>query len=247
MRKALLLITMLPLAAAVAGAQGTPDPADMLPNPSSNVAWTRDTLALLASGDPVRGQALHTEQLCSSCHGDTGIGQSTNWPSLSGQVRGYVYKTLRDFHDWERSVAQGGQLMGYIVEELTDQDMADLAAFYRSNPRPDAQDVEITPDQFDIADRLHWLGDPDRMIQPCSACHGEAGEGNFPNYPSLSGQYVDYTRTQLELYRSGERHSDIYSRMRLISAELTDPEIEALSLYYAQMGGVGPVADASGE
>jgi len=247
MRKTLLAITILPVAAAVAVAQETPDPAEMLQNPSSNVAWTKQTLGLVASGDPARGQMLHTEQLCSSCHGAAGIGQSTNWPSLAGQVPGYTYKTLRDYHDWERSVANGGQLMGYVVEELTDQDMADLAAFYRANPRPLAQNVDITPKQVDIADKLHWLGDPSRMIQPCSACHGETGKGVFPNYPSLTGQYADYTRTQLELYRNGERHSDIYSRMRLVAEKLTDEEIEALALYYAQMGGRKAVAEAGGE
>lgn len=249
MRNALLAIAVLPLtaAAAVTLAQGTPDLDEMLRNPSSNIAWTADTLALVASGDPVRGQTLHTEQLCSSCHGTNGIGQSTNWPSLSGQVPGYTYKTLRDYHDWERSVAEGGELMGYIVEELTDQDMADLAAFYRASPPPPAQDVGITPEQVDMADRLHWLGDPERLIQPCSACHGETGKGVFPNYPSLTGQYADYTRAQLELYRSGARHSDIYSRMRLLSAQLTDKEIEALALYYAQIGDRQELVDAGGE
>jgi cytochrome c553 len=249
MRKALLALTALPLAAAAATAlaEGIPDPAEMMQNPSSNIAWTADTLALVASGDPGRGETLHTEQLCSSCHGDVGIGQSPNWPSLSGQVPGYTYKTLRDYHDWERSVADGGELMGYIVEELSDQDMADLAAFYRANPRPPAQDVDITPEQVDIADTLHWLGDPGRLIQPCSACHGETGRGVFPNYPSLTGQYAEYTRLQLELYRSGARHSDIYGRMRLLSAELTDEEIDALALYYAQMGDSQVLADAGGE
>lgn len=236
MRKSLLPFAIVSLAAAVVYAEGIPDPAEVLQNPSSNIAWTADTLDLVASGDPSRGESVHNEQLCSSCHGDKGIGLSANWPSLSGQIPGYTYKTLRDYHDWERSVADGGELMGYIVEELTDQDMADLAAFYRSNTLPPAQEVSLTEQQVDLADKLHWLGDPDRLIQPCSACHGETGKGVFPDYPSLAGQYANYTRLQLELYREGARHSDIYSRMRLLSAKLTDEEIEALALYYAQMG-----------
>jgi len=250
MRKALFYLTVLPLTAAtatVAVAQDTTDPTVLLQNPSSNVAWTKDTLAFVAAGDPERGQTLHTDQLCSSCHGDNGIGQSTNWPSVSGQVPGYTYKTLLDFHDRERSVAKGGEFMGFIVEELTNQDMADLAAFYTTLPRPPAQTVDITPEQLDTAERLHWLGDPDRMIQPCSACHGEKGTGVFPNYPSLTGQFADYTRRQLNLYRKGERHGDIYSRMRLLSAQLTDQEIDALALYYAQMGESAVAAETRGE
>ncbi|MEC3863398.1 c-type cytochrome [Mesobacterium sp. TK19101] len=225
--------------------EGPPDPEKMLASPSSNVAWTEETLQLLATADPARGESVHGEQLCASCHGDYGIGQSENWPSLAGQVRGYIYKSLVDYHDWERSVAEGGELMGFVVEELTEQDFADLAAFFAAQSRPAAQNVELTEEQFAIADGLHWLGDPDRMIQPCSACHGETGKGVFPNYPSLTGQYVDYTRLQLQLYRDGARHSDVYARMRTLSAELTDEEIEALSLYYAQMG-EAPVAQTAG-
>ena len=203
--------------------------------------------ALLKGADPARGQSVHNEQLCSSCHGTDGIGRSANWPNLAGQVSGYTYKSLTDYHDWERSIAEGGELMGYIVAELTQQDIADLAAFYAAQTPSGAQDVDITEEQHAIADRLHWLGDPDRLIQPCSGCHGGKGEGEFPNYPALAGQYKDYTELQMRLYRAGERHSDVYSRMRLLSAELTDEEIEAIALYYARMGEGGDEAsDPSG-
>lgn len=244
---AITSVTLVTLFGLSAFAQeGRPVLEELLANPSSNVAWTAETLDLLATADPVRGEQVHTEQLCGSCHGDYGIGQSANWPSLSGQIPGYIYKSLMDYHDWERSIDQGGELMGYIVEELTEQDIADLAAFYSAQDLPPAQDVELTEDQFSIADKLHWLGDPDRLIQPCSACHGETGKGVFPNYPSLTGQYVDYTRLQLQLYRDGTRHSDVYARMRTLSAGLTDAEIEALSLYYAQMGDAPVVQTVEG-
>lgn len=233
MKKILPFVVVL---AGTASAQDVPDPETVLTAPSSYVAWTPETIALLDNSDPVRGEVVHNQQLCSSCHGSDGIGRSPNWPNLAGQVSGYTYKSLTDYHDWERSIADGGELMGYIVAELTEQDIADLAAFYAAQTPSDAQDVTITQEQFDIARRLHLWGDPDRLIQPCSGCHGRKGKGEFPNYPSLAGQYAEYTELQMRLYRSGERHSDIYSRMRLLSAELTDLEIEAIARFYARMG-----------
>lgn len=234
--KPMTLALMLTATAAVAQ-----DP-QLLANlgaPSSNVAWTPDTIALLQNADPAAGQQMHEDLLCSSCHGEAGIARSGNWPNLAGQVAGYTYKSLRDYHDWERSIDEGGALMGYLVEELTDQNMADLAAWYAALPGAEATVNDLTPEEQKIGETLHWLGDPARMIQPCSACHGNAGEGVFPNYPSLLGQTPDYTGLQLRLYKSGARHSDIYSRMRLLSAELTETEIDALAKYYASLGQAG--------
>lgn len=203
---------------------------------SSNVAWTPETIKMLETADPAAGATLHEELLCSSCHGEAGIARSGNWPNLAGQVVGYSYKSLRDYHDWERSTAEGGALMGYVVEELTDQNMADLAAWYAALPGAGPMVQDITAQELNVGETLHWLGDPDRMIQPCSACHGNKGKGAFPDYPSLLGQTPDYTALQLRLYKSGERHSDIYSRMRLVAAELTEAEIDALAKYYASLG-----------
>ncbi len=236
------LTLALVLAATTAAAQD-PQQLATLGAPSSNVAWTPEVIALLQNADPAAGKTLHDELLCSSCHGDAGIARSGNWPNLAGQVSGYTYKSLRDYHDWERSIADGGALMGYLVEELTDQNMADLAKWYASLPGAEAVVADLTPAEQQIGETLHWLGDPARMIQPCSACHGNTGKGEFPDYPSLLGQTPDYTGLQLRLYKSGARHSDIYSRMRLLSAELTEAEIDALAKYYASLGQVGVPQD----
>jgi cytochrome c553 len=223
------------LAAMPVTAQETPQTA-ALGGVSSNVAWTPETIKMLQTADPAAGATLHDALLCSSCHGAAGIARSGNWPNLAGQIAGYSYKSLRDYHDWERSTAQGSTLMGYVVEELTDQNMADLAAWYASLPGAGPVVQTISAKDLLVGETLHWLGDPMRMIQPCSACHGNAGKGEFPDYPSLLGQTPDYTGTQLRLYKSGERHSDVYSRMRLVAAELTEAEIDALASYYASLG-----------
>lgn len=58
--------------------------------------------------------------------------------------------------------------MGRLVVELTPQGMAEIARYYADIPQPTEQTVSITQDEIGLAERLYWLGDPDRLIQPCS-------------------------------------------------------------------------------
>jgi len=83
--------------------------------PSTNVAWTIETLNLVRSGDPERGAMLNTKLECATCHGDTGISTNDTWPSLSGQPVGYTFKVLRDYREHKLSGTQRGELMAYIV------------------------------------------------------------------------------------------------------------------------------------
>lgn len=220
--------------------EGPPELLENFGGVSSGVAWTPETLNLLATADSARGQALHEDLLCSSCHGAEGVARSSNWPNLAGQISGYTYKSLYDYHTWERTIGEGGPLMGYLVEELTEQDMADLAKYFSELSVPPPQDLILTEEEIDIGERLHWLGDPERLIQPCSACHGNQGEGVFPDYPVIAGQTHGYLEDQMLQYKSGERHSDVYSRMRLVAAELSDEEISAVSRYLSTLSPNGP-------
>jgi cytochrome c553 len=50
--------------------------------------------------------------------------------------------------------------------------------------------------------------------------------------PALSGQNAEYVSASLKAFKTGARHNDIYSRMRLITQNLSDSEIEELGFYY---------------
>ncbi len=200
--------------------------------PSSNVAWTPQTLNLLRSGDPTRGASLNLELECNSCHGGDGVAVTDIWPSVAGQPAGYTFKILKDYQDQKNSLTRRGQLMAYLVEEMTDQDIVDLAAFYESQPLPPAQEFP----ESEEAKILVQLGDPNRLIPPCSVCHGNSAQGSFPDFSALAGQSPEYlTRVMLD-FKSGMRANDVYSRMRLIAGRLTNEEIFALANYYATMG-----------
>jgi cytochrome c553 len=56
-----------------------------------------------------------------------------------------------------------------------------------------------------------------------------------PAIPALAGQQADYFARTLLDYKNGQRHNDIYSRMRLIAQQLSDEEIKELAQYYQQL------------
>ena len=75
-------------------------------------------------GDPERGKAKAA--LCAACHGVAGISINPLWPSLAGQQEQYLVKQIKAFRDGEREEIT----MQPFVDNLSDQDVADLAAFY---------------------------------------------------------------------------------------------------------------------
>jgi cytochrome c553 len=52
-------------------------------------------------------------------------------------------------------------------------------------------------------------------------------------YPRLSGQFAEYTETQMKAFRDGVRANDPNSMMRMIAIKMTDPEIKAVADYAA--------------
>ena len=85
-----------------------------------------------ADGDPARGRAR--AQMCEGCHGI--VGYRTAFPEvypvpkIGGQQAGYIVKTLQDY----KTGARKHPTMRGIAATLSDQDMADLAAYYAGDP-----------------------------------------------------------------------------------------------------------------
>jgi cytochrome c553 len=64
--------------------------------------------------------------LCAACHGADGISLADIWPNLKGQKEGYLAKQIKAFRDGDRIDAS----MQPMVANLTDEDVANLAAYY---------------------------------------------------------------------------------------------------------------------
>jgi cytochrome c553 len=203
--------------------------------PSSQIAWTPELLNLVKKGNANKGKVL--AESCKSCHGDKGQGMKEETrddevlpaiPALAGQVATYTYKQLRDYLSGSRSHVQ----MTGVAKGLTEQDAADLAVWFSSLPHAENKSGS---EKLDRAEKMVEQGDGKRILPPCFVCHGSKGQGEKQDIPALAGQQANYfTRTLLD-YKAGQRHNDVYSRMRLIAKQLSEDEIKELALYYQQL------------
>lgn len=194
--------------------------------PSSNVAYTQETMDFIGSGEPAAGQEKAAN--CVACHGAEGVSSNPTYPSIAGQLASYTYKQLKDYKDGKRMSPQ----MAAFVSMLGDQDMADVAAWYASLPPPPPKPSER---ELSAAQALVQRGDGQRLIPACAACHGDKGEGKQVGNPALAGQNALHFKQTMQAYKMGRRANDVYSVMRVIAKELTEEEIDLLAEYYAAL------------
>ncbi len=219
----------------------TIEPASGIP---SLVAWNEATLNLVSTGNPVRGEFI--ARRCESCHGVEGFSSQASTPNLAGIDAQYLWKQLQDFRSGKRKSI----VMQQIIAPLTSRDAADVAAYFATLPNaPDTQFNSSFPqpvrDQagLDTARRLLAVGDPNRGIPPCQACHGPLGY--VRPAPSLASQNSDYVLTQLNNFAQGARRNDINVPMRTIAAELLPNERQAVAEFYGADLGRFPVGNGS--
>jgi cytochrome c553 len=80
-----------------------------------------------AAGDPARGNELRGE--CSDCHGEDGMGDD-EYPRLAGLDEAYLLEQMKLIQKGERS--EQAEMMLWFFEDLEEQDLADLAAYFAS-------------------------------------------------------------------------------------------------------------------
>jgi cytochrome c553 len=187
-------------------------------------------IAVAQSGDAEAGK--EKSQVCAACHGPNGESPTDMYPHLAGQHQKYLLKQLKDF---KRASETGGEegrnnpiMMGQVAS-LSEQDMADLAAFYAAKDAPKGETPE---DVIAKGEDLFRRGNPDSNMPSCAGCHGPRGNGmGLAAFPDISGQHAAYTKSQLEMFRSGERANDPNEMMQGVTEKMTDEEIELLSKF----------------
>lgn len=198
-------------------------------------------LALLAptvwaAGDPVRGEQL--VGVCAACHGDDGNSGMPNFPKLADSGQKYMIKQLKDIRDDVRVVPE----MAGLLENSSDQDLADMAAFYNSKSMQlsgaEAIEVQINSGEkvsgLELGEKIFRAGNLETSLAACTGCHSPRGLGNDPaGYPRLGGQHAQYIEKQLRDFRAGNRTNDNEAIMRKVAAPLSDAEIIALANYIA--------------
>jgi cytochrome c553 len=135
-----------------------------------------------ASADGLSAKA----ELCTTCHGDTGLPARADIPIIWGQEFYYLYVQLKDYKAGRRHHAE----MSGVVAALSKQEMRDLAQYFASKPWP-STGFAATPADISRGETASAAG-------VCVQCHLGGYEGNS-RVPRLAGQQVDYLeRTMME-------------------------------------------------
>jgi cytochrome c553 len=184
---------------------------------ASTLAQAQDVGAAPAAlaGDAARGAKIG--ETCLGCHGIPHYKNaypSYDVPKLRGQNADYLVSALTAYRSQERSHVT----MHAQAASMSDQDLADLAAYFAGPPLKSAGAA------------AGGANTPPASAQVCVACHGNDGIGISPQYPNLAGQYEDYLVRALTDYRKGGRKNAI---MASFASQLDDGEIAELAAYYS--------------
>ncbi len=176
------------------------------------------------TGDAEKGK--EKTGTCVDCHGADGNGLpgAPLNPRLADQDPGYIITQLKAFKDGSRKDA----IMAGMVAALSEEDMADLDAYYSSLPAGEASISKKDEAMALEGEKIYRGGFRELNISACMSCHGPSGAGIPVQYPKLSGQNAEYTEKQLLAFKDGSRE---HFMMNPIAFLLSNEQIKQLSLY----------------
>ena len=192
--------------------------------------------AFSVQAQEVKGDAKAAEQkiaMCIGCHGIKGYQASFpevyKVPMISGQNAKYIVAALNAYKKGERK----HPTMRGIAESLSEQDMADMAAYYEQHGKASAAAAPAAaPADAKLAALL--------QKGACVSCHGD----NFskpvdPSYPKIAGQHKDYLFVALKSYKVENQATWGRSNgvMGGIAKQFSNAELKALSAYLAGLPG----------
>ena len=170
-----------------------------------------------AQDQPLQGDAKHGKAIsytCLGCHGVEGYKNAYpmySVPKLEGQRPEYLAAALHEYKSGDREHLT----MHSQASTLSDQDMADIAAYFAGKP---------------IVSEGKPAGTPPQAATLCVSCHGQDGVAIAPAYPSLAGQHEDYIERAIDEYRKGGRKNPI---MKGFAAQLKDEDVRVIAEYFS--------------
>jgi cytochrome c553 len=182
--------------------------------------------AMAAEGNPAAGKARAEAAGCFACHGVDGVatadGLATdkNDPNLAAQPDLYLQFQLVFF----RKGVRKNEVMNAMAQQLSDDDLRNVSAYFASLPPPNP------PAPPDTAPQDTELGSKVAQAIHCTNCHGDHFEG-VDNIARLAGQREDYVYEALRDFKSGARTSTGAAGMAEVVDPLGDLEMKALAHY----------------
>src|SRR3954447_18481943 len=162
-------------------------------------------------------------ELCAACHGDGGISQTENVPSLAAQQDQFIQWQLVFF----RAGTRKNEQMQGIVEQLNNDDIRNLGAYFAALAPPKEPKPDDNPD-------LSTKGAQAAAGRRCAACHTDTYAGTKA-VARIAGQREEYLVKALGDYKSGVRAGGAMAAMADIAFPLSEEEIEALAHYLAHL------------
>ena len=184
-----------------------------------------------ANAQEVKGDAAAGEKkiaMCIGCHGIKGYQASFpeihKVPMISGQGAAYIAASLNAYKKGERR----HPTMRGIADSLTEQDIADVAAYYSASGIVDgAAPLAKAADGSARVAALMTKG-------ACASCHGESFSKPIdPSYPKIAGQHKDYLFVALKAYKAdgGALVGRSNAIMGGIAKQFTNAELKELANY----------------
>ena len=164
--------------------------------------------------------------VCSKCHGATGVAIYRIFPNLAGQLSVYIETELKLFRQHGRSDPGARAFMWGMARGLTNEQIKGVAREFASQT-PVSGTLSGNPALADKGKLLYENGATERDVLACIVCHGHDGEGVNTN-PRIAGQYRYYLVTAMLQFRSRQRESKL---MQHVAQKLSDDEIAALVEY----------------
>jgi cytochrome c553 len=193
---------------------------------ASHAVFATD-IAVKMAGNAAAGKEKSVT--CAACHGADGNSLVPIFPKLAGQHPDYIVNQLKLF----KSKTRIDPSMQPMVEPLTEQDMANLAAHFSR------QKLTLgAPSDNKVGKKIYHGGDLAKNLMACAACHGEKGMGNpAANYPQIQSQQAAYVVKQLKAFRDGSRTGSPSTQiMQDITSKMNDTEMEAVAAYISGLG-----------
>ena len=184
-------------------------------------------------GDVKAGQTKNA--MCIGCHGIAGYQASFpevyKVPKISGQGAKYIVSALNAYKKGDRKHPS----MRGIAEALSDQDMADLAAYYSVHGVVDGATLAAKPSKEPSPQVAALLSKA-----ACISCHGENfAKPIIPDYPKIAGQHSDYLFVALKAYKT--ENNPLIGRsngvMGGIVKQFSIAELKELSKYISSVDG----------
>jgi cytochrome c553 len=179
-----------------------------------------------AIDDPAVAGKTIALQVCSNCHGVTGVSVSPTFPKLAGQQREYLVNQLTDFKTHVRSDPNARRFM-WGFTHLTEVQIDGIATYFSGQKA-----VLGDPGDRRLIDRgsvIYAAGLPDKGVAACVACHGQHGEG-MNQFPGLAGQHADYIVKQLLVFQRTEDRPR-GAIMKAVCQNMSEQEMREVAAY----------------